>query len=744
MQQPLPTCLCATAGPRRLLAFALPVLGGASPALGATNEVAAGAKTGIPVLPLALVLLALLLLASLGALLHLWRSNRRLQTAQSAVPRLHRELQAREERFRQLIEGAPIAMLMVDQGGKIELVNAQSESLFGYPREELIGRSVDMLLPQQLQASHKGLREHYHHEPDARRMGSGRELYARRKDGSEVPVEVGLSPIRTEDGLRIVSSLIDLTERRHAEARFRLAVDASPNAIVIVDTEGKIELVNSQAEALFGYARSELIGQRVEILLPEASAEHHRSLRETYVHEPSARRMGGNRELFGRHKSGREIPVEVGLAPLHTGRDLLIQAAIIDISARKLAEQKLKNQALQLETANRYKSEFLANMSHELRTPLNSILILSEQLKANSQGNLTARQAMHADIIHRSGADLLRLINDILDLSKIEAGHMTVHIEEFAVADLISELDSLFRTQAEAKGLLFDVSLSPSMPRLLRSDRQRLQQILKNLVSNAIKFTDAGAVSVLANNDMSDAPAPLAGGSGIHFAVRDSGIGIPTDKIEQVFEAFQQLDGSTSRRFGGTGLGLTISRQLAGLLGGAITAKSESGTGSLFNVYLPVAAQAAPPPAPLPPMTTSAAAPSPTLTGQDLTGHRVLLVDDDVRNIYAMSAMLEGFGLEVASARHGAEALSRVEEGDIDIVLMDMAMPVMDGYTATRILKQERNSPIPLIAVTAHAMKGDREKCLAAGADDYLAKPISATALHEMLQHWMPRRESIQ
>ncbi|WP_341676030.1 PAS domain S-box protein [Niveibacterium sp. SC-1] len=738
--QPSPRPRAGSApGRRTFVALAL----GASSGVVAAENPGRAADIALPVL--ALPVLAFLLLASLLAVAILWRGKWRLEAAHAALaaqPDLHSELQARGERFRQLIEGAPIAMLMVDEAGTIELVNAQSEVLFGYPREELIGRSVDMLLPQQLQAGHQSLRENYHHKPDARRMGIGRELYARRKDGSEVPVEVGLSPIHTEGGLRIVSSLIDLTERRHAEARFRLAVDASPNAIVIVDTDGRIELVNSQTEALFGYTRAELIGQAVEILLPKASTAHHHALRDAYMREPNARRMGGNRELYGRHKSGREIPVEVGLAPLHTGRDLLIQAAIIDISARKLAEQKLKNQALQLEAANRYKSEFLANMSHELRTPLNSILILSEQLKANMQGNLTARQAMHADIIHRSGADLLRLINDILDLSKIEAGHMTVHVEVFPVGELVSELDALFRSQAEAKGLIFHIRAAPGAPLELHSDRQRLQQILKNLVSNAIKFTDAGAVSVEVSSDMDGAPAPLAGGAGVHFAVRDSGIGIPPDRIEQVFEAFQQLDGSTSRRFGGTGLGLTISRQLAGLLGGAITAQSEPGTGSLFSVYLPVAEQTAP----LPPMPAplASSAPVPALPGHDLTGHRVLLVDDDVRNIYAMTAILEGFGLEVASARHGGEALSRIEEDGIDIVLMDMAMPVMDGYTATRILKQERNSPIPLIAVTAHAMKGDREKCLAAGADDYLAKPISATALHEMLQHWMPRKETVQ
>ena len=700
----------------------------------------------------------------ISLLLGLYAYNR--EQAHRQMSELADKLRQREEHFRLLIEGAPNAMLMVGPQGQIELVNAQAERLFGYRREELIGEKIELLLPETSLGGHKALRERPHTIPESPQMGIGPELFARRKDGSEVPVEIGLSPIQTDAGLMTLSSIIDLTERKRAEVRFRLAVEASPNAIVLVNAEGRIELVNSQTETLFGYARSELIGQHIEMLVPDSVRAHHRELREAYVRAPTARTLGINRELFARHKSGREIPVELGLAPLHAGDDLLIQAAIIDISARRAVELRLKEQAQELSSASRYKSEFLANMSHELRTPLNSILILSEQLKGNALGNLTQRQVTHAEIIHRSGVDLLRLINDILDLSKVEAGRLTVTQEPVNLRELVTELDATFRAQAEAKQLDFSFRVSPLVPDDVETDRLRLHQILKNLLSNAIKFTDRGSVRLDIGYAGDAKPPSMIAEAALTFAVRDTGIGIPPEKFDHIFEAFQQVDGSTSRRYGGTGLGLTICRQLATLLGGTITVDSSPDNGSVFTLYLPTVApkeEEAPqagddqasatagtepltgkPAKPLAPAVrdepaTALSRPAPVYRAFE--GYRVLLADDDVRNIYAMCAMLEQQGLAVVTARHGEDALQRLSDHPVDLVLMDMAMPVMDGYTATRLLK-ERDASIPVIALTAHAMKGDRERCLAAGADDYLSKPITEPQLRDMLARWLPQKES--
>ncbi|MGL4318818.1 MAG: CHASE domain-containing protein, partial [Pseudomonas sp.] len=307
------------------------------------------------------------------------------------------QLREREEHFRLVVEASPNAIVLADHRGRITMVNRQTELLFGYDREALLGQPVEKLLPEAIRAAHVGLREGYQQSPEPRRMGGNRELFGQHSDGRAIPLEVGLSPIRAGERLLVQAVIIDISARKAAEERFRQVVEASPNAILLVDGKGRVVMVNQQTGVMFGYARDELLGQPVEKLLPESLRAAHPGLRQSFFNDPSPRSMGSNRELYGQHRDGRLIPLEVGLSPLRTGEELLVQAVIIDISERKAAEQRLREQAEQLALANRYKSEFLANMSHELRTPLNSILILSEQLKQNMAGNLTEKQVKHAD-----------------------------------------------------------------------------------------------------------------------------------------------------------------------------------------------------------------------------------------------------------------------------------------------------------------------------------------------------------
>jgi len=667
------------------------------------------------------------------------------------------------------------------------------------------------------------------------------------------------------------------------------------------------------------------------------------------------------------------------------------------IYASQQVEAKLREQAEQLMIANRYKTEFLANMSHELRTPLNSILILSDQLRQNASGNLSDKQTRHADIVYRAGSDLLGLINDVLDLAKVEAGRIQISLEPLNLQDLLVDLDASMRPLAEAKGLNLYIPKIPTqgpVPQCVFTDQVRLHQILRNLLSNAIKFTDYGQVQVL----VSASEKRKDGSVLMSFTVRDTGIGIAPEKHKQAFEAFQQLDGSTRRRYGGTGLGLAITRQLAKALGGDIELQSALGQGATFTVRLPmqvvpvqVTAELPPPkregegpslliveddvhfaaviieqahshgfasvhcvsglqalellktepfvavvldillpdisgwqlfrklreqPAhrhtpvhiisclpqpnlldelgthyltkpiehdaleelfanlkdetqksestllllvedveaerehyraqltelgfnviatgdakaalaawmegqfavlvldlnlpdadgftlldhlnerrPLqgtrvvvntgldvsqeglqrlssysavvvrkkgddtdslgqavqgflsairvetvqqPPIETiSEAPPAATEEHPSLQGRRLLLVDDDIRNVYAMSALLDEFGFDIHTAGNGEEAIAKFQQLPVDLILMDMSMPVMDGYIATNLLKTEHGCTIPIIALTAHAMKGDREKCLAAGADDYLAKPVNRRALRHVLERWL-------
>ncbi|ABC83886.1 HAMP domain-containing protein [Anaeromyxobacter dehalogenans] len=421
--------------------------------------------------------------------------------------------------------------------------------------------------------------------------------------------------------------------------------------------------------------------------------------------------------------------------------ELEAQAAELNEKARlleqknsevELASRSLEEKAEQLQLISRYKSEFLANMSHELRTPLNSLLILSKMLAENRDGNLTVEQVKFASTVYTSGHELLGLINEILDLSKIEAGKMPIEPRDTRLESVRDDLEQTFRHVAEHKGLGFQVRMAPDLPDRIHTDPTRLQQILKNLISNAFKFTERGEVVLEVS--------PAAGGA-LAFAVRDTGIGIPADKQKLIFEAFQQADGTTSRKYGGTGLGLTISREIARLLGGSIEVESAPGRGSVFTLVLPArwaGAETGRDPA----MALAAERPEdyPELpTGVDFSGRTVLLADDDMRNLFAIHSVLETAHVKVIHAQNGREALQVLEASpQVDLVLMDTMMPEMDGLTAIRAIRaQARYRSLPIVSLTAKAMKGDRDDALAAGATDYVAKPVDPQRLLSVIGRWL-------
>ncbi|HEY8945907.1 MAG TPA: ATP-binding protein, partial [Polyangiaceae bacterium] len=405
----------------------------------------------------------------------------------------------------------------------------------------------------------------------------------------------------------------------------------------------------------------------------------------------------------------------------------------------ELASRSLEEKAEQLQLISKYKSEFLANMSHELRTPLNSLLILSQVLAENRDGNLTPEQVKFAQTVYTSGNDLLSLINEILDLSKVEAGKMPIVPKTFRISELQDYLEQTFRHVADQKALGFQIEMEQGLPDALFTDPSRLQQILKNLLSNAFKFTSEGEVSLRMKRKTSAEGEPM-----ISFAVKDTGIGIPADKQKLIFEAFQQADGTTSRKYGGTGLGLTISREIARLLGGTLEVESVLGQGSTFTLSLPysyvgpdaVWREDSQPPGRL--SEDHDALPD----GTDLSGVKVLLVDDDTRNIFAIRTVLESRGIEVLRATNGKIALDLLKANpDVDVVLMDTMMPEMDGLTATREIRHDpRLARLPIISLTAKAMKGDREKALQAGASDYVAKPVDSQQLLAVIHRWCRSR----
>jgi len=451
-------------------------------------------------------------------------------------------------------------------------------------------------------------------------------------------------------------------------------------------------------------------------------------------------------------------------------RQLSEQMHQVEFKNREIEQARaaLEEKAEQLSLSSRYKSEFLANMSHELRTPLNSLLILARLLADNVGGNLTAKQVEFARTIHSSGAELLALINDILDLAKIESGTVTLNITQEPFQDMCSYVERTFRQMAADKGLEFQVGVDPQLPTSLDTDAKRLQQIVTNLLSNAFKFTAKGSVKLRlerAKGGWSTGhPVLEHAESVVAFSVVDTGIGIPPNKQRLIFEAFQQADGTTSREYGGTGLGLSISRELARLLGGEIRVQSAPGQGSTFTLYLPLAyrpGQNPPRPAepeagfeapqaeaaeaagaqaaePQPPRG-SGGAPRPGAPGEH-SGRKVLVVDDDIRNVFALTSALEAHGMRVLHADSGKEGIELLKRTpDIDAVLMDVMMPGLDGLDTMRIVRQlEGYRSLPIIAVTAKAMMGDREKCMEAGANDYIAKPVNVDELLATLARAAP------
>jgi len=401
------------------------------------------------------------------------------------------------------------------------------------------------------------------------------------------------------------------------------------------------------------------------------------------------------------------------------------------------ARQEIEERAKQLDQASRYKSQFLANMSHELRTPLNSLLVLARLLAQNPNGNLTGKQVEYATVIHSSGSDLLRLINDILDLTKVEAGKMEINPERFALAGLIEDLRGVFGPLTEEKRLAFTIDAGPGVPADVFTDKQRLRQILYNLLSNAVKFTEHGHVELR----IETAAGQPGGDSWIIFSVADTGIGIGRDNLTSIFSAFQQADGTTSRRYGGTGLGLAICREVAARLGGEVTVRSELGRGSTFSLHLPLGQHAGTYPRPL--AFDDKVAPVPAAMPHEvLRGHKVLVVDDDPRNSFVLTDVLEMHGMTVVQATDGRKAIAELSAGDIDLVLMDVMMPQMDGYETTRAIRRmPQYTRLPVITVTARAMQGDREKSIDAGATDYITKPIDIEELLNCMERWLtPRR----
>jgi PAS domain S-box-containing protein len=575
----------------------------------------------------------------------------------------------------------------------------------------------------------------------------------RTKDGRWIWVlDRGKVVERDADGkpLRMIGAQRDITARKAAEQsleeserRYRTIVENIADGMIKHDLNGIIMEVNDHLCTMTGFSREELLGKSIAILTEEGS--------ENTVVDNINELLEKRTLLFRwkvRKKDGTVIHTSVNSSLVIHNDEHHIQSFLRDISLRVKMEEELLRTSELAEKANQAKSEFLANMSHEIRTPMNAILGFTE---LTLDTDLTGEQRENLSAVMESSNDLMVIINDILDFSKIEAGKLDLVPRKLNLYRTIQDVLDLVKQAAADKGLELRSLVDTNAPEYIIADPVRLRQVLANLVNNAVKFTQEGSVEIrvelhrqediIGATSMPDHPPLHHRGyetAVIQFAVNDTGIGIPEDRLSEIFDYFTQVDGSTARKFGGTGLGLSISRKLVELMGGRIWVDSIHGTGSTF--YFTITAEV--------PLPVQAAVESTHMSDEEFEHYRefvtrkplnILLADDKPTNLLITTRLLEKEGHRLVSVPDGNEALKAYENETFDCVLMDIQMPVMDGFQATRrirALEQYTGTRVPIIAMTAHAMTGDREKCFDEGMDDYIAKPVRIADLRKILVKW--------
>jgi PAS domain S-box-containing protein len=610
---------------------------------------------------------------------------------------------------RELMESTADALVVTDLGGRIVLVNDRTEALFGYERAELIGEDVELLVPTDLRGRHREQRGTFVAAPRPRPMVC---VEGQRKDGSHFPIDISLSPLRSEAGVFIASLVRDVTEReqvavelRRNESLFRGLLESAPDAIVIVDGDAQIVLVNGQAEKLFGYGRDELVGKPVETLLPERVHTRHVLHRTGYIAEPATRPMGAGLELLARRKDGTEFPVDISLSP-HTSPDgPLVMSAIRDVTEQKRAAWETERLAAEAARANAAKSEFLSRMSHELRTPLNSILGFSQVLELDE---LTPVQRSNVGYIVRAGRHLLSLINEILDMAQIEAGRLDLSVEPVAVELVASEALELVAPLASERGVAIGTR-PPERALYVLADQQRLLQVLINLLGNAVKYSPAGAEAVIS-----------WGGEGerAHIEVRDSGPGIPAEELDRIFAPFERLEADAHSE--GTGLGLALARSLVEAMGGSVAVASIVGEGSVFSIELVRALDEDVAKAPVKPFVPT-----------DSTERTVLHIEDNLVGQRLVERILRRLpGVEFLSAAQGVLGVELARRYRPDVVLLDLHLPDLSGDEVLRRLRSyDETREIPVIVVSADTSREMADRLVRDGARAYLTKPIDADVL---------------
>ena len=651
------------------------------------------------------------------------------------------ELKAAQERLAEqlrmthtIIDAAPMPISIKDANLRFSVINTAYERLFKVNRDDMLGRTAQELGLEGA-GSGKSIEEQMRENPGLRNYSRTRPL----PDGSVQHFVITKATLTDEDGAvtGFITMHADVSElknaERAAEEQLRLTnilLDASPMPLVVKDRDLNITLVNSAYEHMFGVKREDVLNQGVSRQRSDLAQEIERIERELLV-------------KGGIHQIERALPLRTGSTlnyiinkSTFSNREGEVSGVITtftDITELKRTEENLIRARELAETAVKTRSQFLANMSHEIRTPMNGVLGMVSLLSATA---LDTEQAEFVDTIKTSGEGLLKIINDILDFSKMEAGKVEIEDTVFDLNSRVAGIIQLFTASAREKALALTHDIAPDVPHLIHGDPVRISQVLSNLIGNAIKFTARGSVRVMvrvAGREQDNIT--------LQFDVHDTGIGIAADALVRIFEPFLQADASTTRRFGGTGLGLTISRQLAELMGGSMTVDSKPGSGSRFGFSVQVRAAAAlEQPADAQARAHDTRAAQAQVVGA--LGMHVLLAEDNPVNQTVTGAMLRKLGCTIILAGTGAQALAHVQSGEtFDVIMMDCHMPEMDGYAATAAIRawendDNRRTHNIIIAQTANAMDGDRQGCIAAGMDDYISKPFTTATLGATLARW--------
>ena len=605
----------------------------------------------------------------------------------------------------ELLHAAADAAIVTDSDGRIVFVNRGAESLFGYAAEELLGRPVETLLPEELRDQHKGYRRRYKSSPRARPLLSGLDLYGLRKDGSRFRAEIALTPVDTDAGLLVASTIRELNAGDESETYFRTMLETAPDAIVIVDERGRIAIVNRQAEDMFGYTRAELLGHEVEMLLPESAREHHLGHRGRYADNPELRPMGPGLDLLGRRKDGTEFPVEISLSPVKTSSGMFVSSVIRDVTQRRRMEREIIAARQAAERAQKANTAFLAAASHDLRQPVQALSLLNGALRRTVKDE-RAREMI--DSQEHSLTAMTNLLNSLLDISRLDAGVVTPDFEEFPMQRVIDRLSAEFGRQASHKGLEF---LSEPCAIMVRSDPNLLSEIIQNLVSNAIRYTDRGSVKMVCD----------CAGEMCRLEVVDSGIGIEEDQLEAIFNEFHQTKtpGSSTEGFG---LGLAIVRRLADLLEHDIGVESEPGKGSMFYVSVPIVAAAQHP----------HGEDQQVSTAEESGGvGTVILIEDDVNVANAWGMLLESEGYRVATAKSATEANAIIDHLDTVPALLISDFHLLDGSTGVEAVQGIRE--FYGVNIPAFIVSGDTSKVVkeARPVDNctLMSKPVNTSRL---------------